>query len=86
MDQLYAQARLSGESKAHVQQKSVSKIGDELAAIIKRETGETMPCSSCKQEIARLNLLTADEVLSQKTEIARGILDRGRKISMTVRN
>ena len=80
LDQLYAQARLSGESKAHVQQKSVSKIGDELAGIIKRETGETMPCSSCKQEIARLNLLTADEVLSQKTEIARGILDRGRKI------
>lgn len=80
LDRLYSQAQNAGVSNPPSVSNCVSRIGDELASIIKRETGEAMPCSSCKQEVARLNQLTSDEVNSQKDEIAQGILIRGRKL------
>jgi hypothetical protein len=55
-----------------------SGIGDRLKEIIKRER-ESVPCGPCKEEIKRLNGMTAAGVLSERKELADKIIARGRE-------
>lgn len=56
----------------------LSRIGDFLHDIIKRETGVDVPCSECKKEIERLNSMTHFEVLDDLEKIAGDITERSR--------
>jgi len=44
-----------------------STIGDQLKAIIQRETGIEIPCEACRQRIARLNSMSRDEAMNSET-------------------
>ena len=80
LDSLYAKA---AETRATIQKpvpsKTVSQIGDNLHAIIKRETGNSVPCSECKAEIDRLNKMTVSEVLIECIPLSDRIVARSSK-------
>lgn len=54
-----------------------SGIGDRLKDIVSREAGAT-PCGECKDEIARLNYSTVDQVRQDRESIALRIVDRAK--------
>lgn len=54
----------------------VSSVGEKLHTIIKRETGNDVPCSACKAEIDRLNTMSAEEVLIECIPLADRIVAR----------
>lgn len=54
----------------------VSDIGTKLHTIIKRETGNGIPCSSCKAEIDRLDTMTPTEVLQEIIPLSDRIVAR----------
>lgn len=54
-----------------------SGIGDRLKDIVAREAGAT-PCGECKDEIARLNYSTVDQVRQDREAIALRIVDRAK--------
>jgi hypothetical protein len=56
-----------------------STIGDNLHAIIMRETGNAVPCSECKAEIDRLNMMTAEQVLLDTIPLSERIVARSAK-------
>lgn len=55
-----------------------SGIGDRMKEIIIQKVGAT-PCGSCKAEIEKLNLMTAEQVHAEKHEIAAGIVTRAQE-------
>jgi hypothetical protein len=56
-----------------------SEIGTRLHAIIERVTGGRIECSECRDEVTKLNLMTAEQVQVEKEAIATGIVNRGKK-------
>ncbi len=55
-----------------------SDIGTRLHAIIERDAGAKIECSECRDEVTKLNLLTADQVQAERESIAIGIVERGK--------
>ena len=54
-----------------------SGVGDRLKDIITREVGAS-PCGECRDEIAKLNLMTADKVRENRSQIADNIVERAK--------
>ena len=54
----------------------ISDIGTKLHTVIKRETGNDVPCSACKAEIDRLNTMTPTEVLQEIIPLSDRIVAR----------
>jgi len=55
-----------------------SDIGTRLHAIIERDVGAKIECSDCRDEVTKLNLLTAEQVNAERESIAIGIVNRGK--------
>lgn len=55
-----------------------SDIGTRLHAIIERDAGAKIECSDCRDEVTKLNLLTAEQVQEKRESIAIGIVERGK--------
>lgn len=56
-----------------------SEIGTRLHAIIERETNGKIECSACRDEVTKLNLMTAEQVMSEINSTADGIVKRAKK-------
>jgi len=56
-----------------------SEIGTRLHAIIEREAKCKIECSECRDEVTKLNLMTAEQVMSGIDGIANGIVTRAKK-------
>lgn len=56
-----------------------SQIGTQLKLIIKRETGNDIPCSECLKEVQSLNGKTAQEVLIDAIPLSERIVKRSAK-------
>lgn len=69
------------QPKTVSRQQHIGTIGTRLATIITRETGATVHCTACDSEIARLNLMPKDMVLSDVDTIAERIVDRGASVA-----
>jgi len=69
----------SGQVVGHRPEKS--QIGTRLKKIITDYQGAEISCSDCKNEIMRLNLMTADEVRTDAESIAAGIVSRGSRLA-----
>jgi len=69
----------SKSNSGRTTQEKKSTIGDNLHNIIRRETGNPVPCSECKKEIDRLNSMTASEVLLDCIPLAERIVARSSK-------
>jgi hypothetical protein len=54
----------------------VSSIGTVLSRIIRSETGIEIPCGECKQDIAALDMMTAEEAAGKKAEFVERIASR----------
>ena len=54
----------------------ISSIGTVLSRIIRSETGIEIPCGECKQDIAALDMLTAEEAVAKKAEFVQRIASR----------
>lgn len=67
--------------KAETLVRTPSGIGTRLHAIIKRETGNEVPCSDCKAEIDRLDHMTPAQVLKQAVPLADSIVARGQRVA-----
>jgi adenine/guanine phosphoribosyltransferase-like PRPP-binding protein len=79
MDALYRAAK-GGGTTATVSPSLISDIGSRLEQIIIRETGQHIACDACRNEIQRLNGLSASDVLAQQDSIVQGIVVRGRDV------
>lgn len=55
-----------------------SHIGDNLAGIIERETGDQIDCSECQSEIGRLNRLKPAQVLAEIDVVSAKIVARAK--------
>ena len=53
-----------------------SSVGDELAAIIERETGKKIPCDECAKDIEKLNSMTVEECRHAKPTYVANIYGR----------
>jgi len=62
--------------KPHTPMPIKSNIGTRLHAVIERDAGK-IECSECRDEVTRLNILSASAVIDQADAIAEGIVDRG---------
>jgi len=56
-----------------------SEIGTRLHAIIERDAKAKIECSECRDEVTKLNLMTADQVMNDINAIADGIVRRAKK-------
>jgi hypothetical protein len=54
-----------------------SSVGTRLHEIIERDAGR-IECGECRDEISRLNMMSASEAQTQKLKIAEGIVERGK--------
>lgn len=59
------------------------QFGTKLAEIIARETGEQAECSGCQNEIARLNTMTAQQIIDDLPQIIAGITARASQNART---
>lgn len=50
-----------------------SSVGDQLAAIIERETGKKIPCDECAKDIEKLNSMTVEECRHSKPVYVKSI-------------
>jgi len=71
----------SGSLMPPVSIKVVSKIGERLKQIIKREIVAEIPCGECKRQIFELNQMTVDEVKKDHSNIVKKIADRAKQKS-----
>jgi hypothetical protein len=55
-----------------------SNVGTKLQSIIKRDAGD-IECGECRDEVARLNLMSVDAVIAEMDSIAEGIVSRAKK-------
>ncbi len=55
-----------------------SDVGTRLHEIIERDAGR-IECGECRDEVTRLNFLSASEVLAEEDSIADGIVSRGKR-------
>lgn len=53
-----------------------SSVGDQLAAIIERETGKKIPCDECAKDIEKLNSMTVEECRHAKPTYVANIYGR----------
>jgi len=61
-----------------------SSVGDNLAMIIKRETGKEIPCDECARDIEKLNSMTVQECQHVKSEYVEKIYSRSYKFASTM--
>lgn len=82
LDKIYAQLAVAvpqtGPSSPMVVR---SGIGDRMAAIIERETGEHIPCADCSSDIGKLNFMTAEAVLGEINLLAETIQQRAKDLA-----
>lgn len=62
----------------------LSSVGDQLAAIIKRETGKDIPCADCARDIEKLNSMTVDECRHAKSTYVANIYGRSFKFASPI--
>jgi hypothetical protein len=55
-----------------------SDVGTRLHEIIERDAGR-IECGECRDEVTRLNFLSASDVLAEADSIADGIVSRGKR-------
>ena len=58
-----------------------SRIGDELHAIIKRDTGVEIPCADCRKRINLLNTMTQDEVRENRETTISDIVENAKRVA-----
>jgi hypothetical protein len=56
-----------------------SDVGTRLHKIIERDTGAPIECSECRAEVTRLDMLDIEQVVEQRQQIAKNIVERGKK-------
>lgn len=61
-----------------------SSVGDQLAAIIKRETGKDIPCADCARDIEKLNSMTIEECRHAKSTYVANIYGRSFKFASPI--
>ena len=71
----------SGNVQPAAMQHLKSRIGDELHAIIKRDTGVEIPCADCRKRINLLNTMTQDEVRENRETTISDIVENAKRVA-----